>query len=144
MRIEMNHERSVTNPLRTALRCCVGGCRMMGLTTLVIASTASATFAAGADEGTRCETRNQLREVARRHFVVDRVTECRSIRMLRDEVKQKAASSAEDFRAVPNDRREDRAEDRAALWSASRSRLGNAQYDRSLRAMRGVFVEKSR
>ena len=119
MRIEMNHERSVTNPLRIDLRCCVGGCLMMGLTTLVIASTASATFAAGADEGTRCETRNQLREVARRHFVVDRVTECRPIRMLRDEVKQKAESSAEDFRAVLNDRSEDSAEDRAALWSAA-------------------------
>jgi len=39
--------------------------------------------------------------------------------MLRDEVKQKAESSAEDFRAVPNDRREDSAEDRAALWSAA-------------------------
>ena len=94
------------------------------------------------EEGIRCVTHNRFREIARDQFVVDHITECGPLRANSVPVQAQAApvsSTALESGVLQSD-----SEDRVAIWSAARSRLSNAQYDRSLRAMRGVFVGRGR
>lgn len=93
--------------------------------------------------GFRCETRHRAREVVRRQFVLDRTTECRPLLAL---VSRPASAPAMGDLAIEaaSDAEGARPAGEAATWSGDRRRLGNAQYDRSLRAMRGSLSRRPR
>jgi hypothetical protein len=116
-----------------------------------------------APSGFRCETRNRAREVSRRNFVIDRVTECLPIfrNLIRTEydrgphaslrqaivpAPQSLAPSAATTSPVSTPATEPREipAARCARWSRGRDRLSNAQHDRILRAMAGVFPRTRR
>ena len=98
----------------------------------------------GAAYGVVCETRNSMREVSRRNFVVDRVTECRpkltmlSVPGLPEPTKSISVERAEG--AMPGASVVSVAQ--IARWSDDHRRLSNAQYDRSLRAMKEAFKRR--
>lgn len=129
--------------------------------------------------GFRCEHRNELREVARNTFVVDRVTECapRGLRSerLRPEARELArfatspstspstststapstvppiAPSTElvdtpsgRLQVVDRDRRAVVAAERRVEWRSDRTRLANAQFDRSVRVWEKGFQRGAR
>lgn len=91
--------------------------------------------------GVRCETRNQLRAVSRRNYVVDRVTECRPLRSpqgLHREAHDRSGDAVV-RKDVPTRASTSRRIADAARWEAARSRLVNTQHGRSVRAMRSAF-----
>lgn len=103
----------------------------------------------GAPAGLRCETRNWPREVSHRNFVIDRVTECRPLTTRTYSGRPTPRGASEQAPALEGgDETTARslvlATERVVRWSSDRSRLSNAQYDRSLNAMHATRVRSTR
>ena len=92
--------------------------------------------------GRRCETRVEPRAIFGRNYVLDRVTVCERIdRSPAPRVDARAA-----LRPAPPIGWGEPVEVEASRveWDAERQTLRNAQYDRSLRALRGTFPRRVR
>ena len=102
----------------------------------------------GLQIGLHCETQPPYRRVSRYDFVVDRVTDCRPLAFGCPETRDAPArsrpqASVEDGPTLPRaadlDSKSPIPADRLAAWATGRRRLANAQYDRSVRALRDRF-----
>ena len=86
----------------------------------------------------RCETRVEPRAIYGRNYVLDRVTVCRHVEPPSAEapVRRERPAPPSNFGAPIA------AELGNVGWDAARTTLGNAQYDRSVRALRRAFVRR--
>ncbi len=113
---------------------------------------ASTDAPAGAEASTHleCETRRNLREIDRRHFVIEPVVRCARVVVEAPELRVDRVANASRLpvrigRGRSIHQSVEHAEidvEHAVRWSEDRSLLSNAQAERSRRAMRGRFVRR--
>lgn len=118
---------------------CLNGVRCSGLIFLLLVAAPPA-FSGESSVSRRCETRLELRSIFARNYVLDRVRVCR-----REERPMAAPPVRRNRPAPPVVFGEPLAAERQRVsWDASRTTLGNAQYERSVRAGRRAFSGRAR